>query len=206
MLECGRMWQVESSGLVPFQADRTADNHGEIDVLLIGRVGARDERAVGELYDRHSRQLFNLIFRIVHDRGQAEDVLQEVFVALWTRVHTYEVKLGSPLAWLVRIARNRAIDRLRATGARTRAVEAVQPESVDWATPEDRASAGEQGRAVTTALDGLPREQRVLIEDAYFLGLTHSELASRHALPLGTVKTRIRSGLQAMRQSLGPVV
>src|SRR6188472_2661355 len=120
------MWPLQSPGLVPFEADRSPDTQGEIDVLLIRRVGARDERAVGELYDRHSRQLFNLILRIVHDRGVAEDVLQEVFIALWTRVHTYEATLGSPLAWLVRIARNRAIDRLRATGARTRAVEAVQ--------------------------------------------------------------------------------
>ena len=78
-------------------------------------------------------------------------------------------------------------------------------EFVDWATPEDRASAGEEGRAVMTALGSLPPQQRVLIEDAYFLGLTHAELATRHTLPLGTVKTRIRTGLQTLRLSLVPV-
>jgi RNA polymerase sigma-70 factor (ECF subfamily) len=175
---------------------------GDIDVALIERVYARDERAVGELYDRHNRQLYNLIFRILRDRGQAEDVLQEVFVSLWTRVHTYEVSLGSPVAWLVRIARNRAIDRLRAAGTRTRAVESLAQSSIEWTTPEDRASAGEQGRAIASALGELPVEQRVLIEDAFFLGLTHAELAARHGIPLGTVKTRIRSGLQMLRQSL----
>jgi RNA polymerase sigma-70 factor (ECF subfamily) len=185
-----------------FDAGSVGDGQSAIDAGLIERVGARDELAVGELYDRYSRQLYNLIFRIVRDRGQAEDVLQEVFVALWTRGHTYQVSLGSPGAWLVRIARNRAIDRLRAAGARTRATEAATIESVDWATPEDRASAGEQGRAVAVALGSLPSEQRVLIEDAYFLGLTHAELANRYELPLGTVKTRIRTGLQTLRQSL----
>jgi RNA polymerase sigma-70 factor (ECF subfamily) len=188
-----------------FDAGRFRIDQGKIDVALIERVSARDERAVGELYDRHSRQLYNLILRILRDRGQAEDVLQEVFVALWTRVHTYEPSLGSPAAWLVRIARNRAIDRLRAAGTRTRTAAALEPSSIEWTTPEDRASAGEQERAIASALEALPVEQRSLIEDAYFLGLTHTELASRHGLPLGTVKTRIRSGLQMLRQSLAPV-
>jgi RNA polymerase sigma-70 factor (ECF subfamily) len=188
-----------------FDAGRFRIDQGKIDVALIERVNARDERAVGELYDRHSRQLYNLILRILRDPGQAEDVLQEVFVALWTRVHTYEPSLGSPAAWLVRIARNRAIDRLRAAGTRTRTAEAIEVPSIEWTTPEDRASAGEQGRVIASALDALPVEQRSLIEDAYFLGLTHTELASRHGLPLGTVKTRIRSGLQMLRQSLAPV-
>jgi RNA polymerase sigma-70 factor (ECF subfamily) len=188
-----------------FDADRPGDDQANIDIVLIERVGARDERAVGELYDRHSRLLFNLIVRIVHDRGQAEDLLQEVFVALWTRAHTYNATLGSPLGWLVRIARNRAIDRLRAASVRSRVPEAAPAECIDWATPEERASAGEQCRAVTNALGALPVGQRALIEEAYFLGLTHAELATRHALPLGTVKTRIRTGMQTLRQSLAPV-
>jgi RNA polymerase sigma-70 factor (ECF subfamily) len=188
-----------------FDAVGPALDQGKIDMALIVRVNARDEQAVGELYDRYSRQLYSLIVRIVRDRGQAEDVLQDVFVALWTRVHTYDPSLGSPLGWLVRIARNRAIDRLRAAGTRTRTAESLQVVEVDWATPEDRASAGEQGRAIARALDTLPTERRALIEDAYFLGLTHAELAARHGLPLGTVKTRIRTGLQMLRQSLAPV-
>jgi RNA polymerase sigma-70 factor, ECF subfamily len=186
-------------------SEQAGDGQTEIDVALIARVGERDERAVSDLYDRHSRLLYGLILRILRDRGDAEDVLQEVFVALWTRVNTYNVTLGPPVAWLVRIARNRAIDRLRAAGVRTRAIESVPMEFSAAGTPEDSASAGEQSRAVTGALAALPPEQRVLIEDAYFLGLTHAELSERHGVPLGTVKTRIRTGMGALRQSLAPV-
>ena len=184
------------------EADRSVDYQAEIDIALIERVGARDERALGELYDRHSRLLYSLALRILRDQGQAEDVLQEVFLSVWTRIHTYNVALGSPVAWLVRIARNRAIDRLRAADARMRAALSAPVDYVEQTTPEDRASAGEEWRAAARVLETLPREQRVLVEDAYFLGLTHAELAARHGLPLGTVKTRIRTGMLTLRQSL----
>jgi RNA polymerase sigma-70 factor (ECF subfamily) len=171
------------------------------DIALIDRIVARDERAVGDLYDRHSRLLYGLILRILRDRSEAEEVLQEVFILVWTRAETYNVALGSPAAWLVRIARNRAIDRLRANTVRLRAVEAA-PEPAAEASPESRATISEQQRAVTRALDALPPEQRLLIEQAYFLGLTQSELAEKFKLPLGTVKTRIRTGMQTLRQQL----
>jgi len=171
------------------------------DIALIDRIVSRDERAVGELYDRHSRALYGLILRILRDRSEAEEVLQEVFVLVWTRAETYNPALGTPAAWLVRIARNRAIDRLRANSVRLRAVESA-PMPPPAASPESEASAGEQQRAVIRALEALPCEQRLLIEQAYFLGLTQSELAERHQLPLGTVKTRIRIGMQALRAQL----
>jgi RNA polymerase sigma-70 factor, ECF subfamily len=171
------------------------------DIALIERIAARDERAVGELYDRQSRLLFGLILRILRDRGEAEDVLQEVFVLVWTRAQTYDVALGSPAAWLVRIARNRAIDRLRANGVRARAVESA-PEPEAAGSPEASASLNERQRGVARALAMLPAEQRLLIEQAYFLGLTQSELAERFQLPIGTVKTRIRTGMIALREQL----
>jgi RNA polymerase sigma-70 factor, ECF subfamily len=178
-----------------------------VDITLLERIVARDERAVGELYDRHSRLLFGLILRILRDRSEAEDVLQEVFVLVWTRAETYDVALGSPVAWLVRIARNRAIDRLRSNAVRLRAVESTpDPEPSRETDPEARATSVEQRRAVARALGVLPADQRVLIEDAYFLGLTQSELAEKHNLPLGTVKTRVRSGLQTLRQQLAPAL
>ena len=93
------------------------------DIALLDRIVARDEQAVAELYDRHHRLLFGLILRILRDRSEAEEVLQEVFVLVWTRAETYNVALGSPAAWLVRIARNRGIDRLRANNVRVRAAE-----------------------------------------------------------------------------------
>ena len=171
------------------------------DIVLIERIVDRDERAVGELYDRHHRLLFGLILRILRDRSEAEEVLQEVFVLVWTRAETYNVALGSPAAWLVRIARNRAIDRLRANTVRLRAVESA-PATANVDNPEARAAASEQQRVVARALESLPFDQRTLIEEAYFLGMTQSELADKFKLPLGTVKTRIRAGMQALRQQL----
>lgn len=173
------------------------------DIALLDRIVARDERAVAELYDKHSRLLFGLILRILRDRSEAEEVLQEVFLQVWTRAETYNVALGSPAGWLVRIARNRAIDRLRANTVRLRAVGEAPAETTNTISPETNAAQGEQQRAVARALDTLPPEQRVLIEQAYFLGLTQSELAERFKLPLGTVKTRIRSGMLALREQLG---
>jgi RNA polymerase sigma-70 factor (ECF subfamily) len=171
------------------------------DIGLLNRVVARDSSAVGELYDRHSRLLYGLILRILRDRGESEEVLQEVFVQVWTRAETYNVALGAPAAWLVRIARNRAIDRLRANSVRARTVEAT-PLPPPVATPEACAALTERQRAVVRALEALPPEQRQLIELAYFEGLTQSELAERFGLPLGTVKTRVRTGMMTLRREL----
>ena len=162
---------------------------------------ARDARAVGELYDRHHRLLFGLILRILKDRSEAEEVLQEVFVQAWTRADSYNAALGSPAGWLVRVARNRAIDRLRANAARARAMDAA-PLPAEVESPETRAVQSEQQRTVARALGALPPDQRELIEQAYFLGLTQTELAVRFRLPLGTVKTRIRTGMLTLRQHL----
>ena len=140
------------------------------DIALIERIVARDQQAVGEsCTDRHCRLLFGLILRIIRDRSEAEEILQEVFVLVWTRAETYNVSLGPPAAWLVRIARNRAIDRLRANAVRLRAVESA-PEPEPAASPESSASVSERQRAVARALESLPADQRVLIEQAYFLG------------------------------------
>jgi RNA polymerase sigma-70 factor, ECF subfamily len=175
------------------------------DIALLARIVGRDEQAIGELYDRHHRILFGLILRILRDRSESEEILQETFMQVWTRAETYNVTLGSPVGWLVRIARNRAIDRLRANAVRLRAVEGA-PVPVAASNPETDASLGEQQRAVARALDTLPSDQRVLIEHAYFFGLTQSELAERFKLPLGTVKTRVRAGMTALRDHLREAV
>jgi|SRR5262245_14509480 len=178
------------------------DEQTDADILLIQRIAARDAGAAGELYDRHSRLLFSLVLHILRDRSEAEEILQEVFVAVWTRAETYDAALGSPAGWLVGIARHRAIDRLRATARRPETVE-VQPWLPDTSDdPETSAAFCERRDAIAHALDTLPRDQRELIEQAYFLGLTQSELSERHQLPLGTVKTKMRSGLVLLRQQL----
>ena len=171
------------------------------DVAVIDRVIAQEPSAIAELYDRHSRLLFGLILRILKERGEAEEVLQEVFLSVWKRAETYQSAAGTVVGWLVRIARNRAIDRLRARSVRLRAVEVLCPPPPPE-TPESQAARGERSRDVLRALGALPPEQRTLIEDAYYQGLTHSELSARYSLPLGTIKTRIRTGMMALRQQL----
>src|SRR5262245_15331427 len=183
----------------------------EADLGLLQRITTRDETALAELYDRHSRLVYTVVTRILGSPSDAEDVLQETFVRVWSRADTYDGLLGSPATWLTRIARNRAIDRLRAR--RLRANVAIEPavhngeppRSVEPATRdtpetllEGRAVAG----AVQMALAALTPPQRTLIEAAFFEGYTHSELATRFGVPLGTVKTRIRTGLAAMRSRL----
>ena len=183
------------AGTMQGEADKLTD------VALLERVAARDGSAVSVLYDRYSAIVFGLATRILRDRAEAEEVLQEVFLLAWTRSETYDAALGSPAAWLIRIARNRAIDRLRSRRLRLVTAESQEIES-PAASPEAVAAAGERERAVACALRALPADQRTLIEHAYFVGLSQSELAARFHLPLGTVKTRIRTGMMALRQQL----
>ena len=183
---------------------------GPTDLSLLQRIVARDTTALAELYDRHGRLLFSLILRIVRDRGEAEEILQEAFVRVWTRAEKYDARIGGPLPWIVRVARNCAIDRLRARRIRATvdapsidlaAVEATAP-ATGIQTPEAAVLDSERRRTLTGALAGLSAEQRQLIEAAFFEGYTHSELAERFGLPLGTVKTRIRAGMITMRKRL----
>ena len=140
----------------------TPDSDLRADVILLERIVARDALAVGDLYDRHHRLLFGLILRILKDRSEAEEVLQEVFVQVWLRAEWYNAALGSPAGWLVRVARNRAIDRLRANAARARALDAA-PAPAPAENPETFAAHSEQQRSVARALDALPHDQRELI-------------------------------------------
>jgi RNA polymerase sigma-70 factor (ECF subfamily) len=172
------------------------------DLAALERITRGDPGGIAELYDRHSRLLYGLILRILRNPGDAEETLQEVFVLVWNRAATYNPTLGSPAAWVVGIARNRAIDHFRATEVRRRTVEAAVNAEEPGGTPETVAAETEQQRLISRALDAIPQDQRKLIEDAYFFGFTHSELAERHRLPLGTVKTRIRTGLQMLREQL----
>lgn len=196
-----RLVRYNSAAVLP-ENRVTRTGAADADVLLLRRLASRDATALGELYDRHHRLLFGLIMRILGHRGDAEEVLQEVFMTAWTRASTYDAALGTPAGWLVGIARNRAVDRLRANAVRVRTLESQARTTNPASSPEADAAAGEQQRAVARALAVLPLDQRALIEEAYFLGLTHSELAERHRVPLGTVKTRIRTGMLSLRQLL----
>lgn len=184
------------------------------DLVLLTRIVARDESALAELYDRHSRLAFSIIVRILRSQSDAEEVLQETFVRVWSRAETYDARLGSPGAWVTRIARNRAIDRLRALRARGQGLDVPLttgpaedgsprvPEPATEETPESIVGGAMIGGAVREVLATLPAAQRVLIEAAFFEGYTHNELSARFGVPLGTIKTRIRTGLTTMRGRL----
>lgn len=176
------------------------------DSALIEKMMAGDESALSALYDRYSAMLFGMLTRILQDRHAAEEVLQDLFLQLWRNAGQFDSSRGSLLAWLMVIARNRAISRLR--GARNR--ELLEENDGDYANTfasdqniEDDASRAELARSVSAALDTLPAEQRRALELAYFEGMTQSEIAARTGCPLGTVKTRVRAAMQSLKQILG---
>ena len=174
------------------------------DVEILRAVAGGDEQALAALYDRYRLILFSLILRILHSQPEAEDVLQEVFLQVWRRASDFDETRGRPFTWLVTLARSRAIDRLRALGSRDRtATEAARdaPDSISDAA--DDAVKSEQGEIVRGALAKLPEEHRQTLVLAYFEGLTQSEIAARLNSPLGTVKTRMRSGMIKLRELLG---
>jgi RNA polymerase sigma-70 factor (ECF subfamily) len=171
---------------------------------LLHALARGDEAALAAIYDRYRLILFGLIMRILHDRTDAEDVLQEVFLQVWRRAGDFDEARGRAFTWLVTIARSRALDRLRSAGSRARLAEgAAQAPSEDIGDAALDAVKSEQVAIVRQALAGLPDEQRKPLFLAYFEGLTQTEIAARLGDPLGTVKTRMRSGLIKLRESLG---
>lgn len=178
----------------------TEDTH---DVELLRAVAARDEQALAELYDRYRGILFGLTLRILNSRAEAEDVLQEVLMQVWRRASDFDPARGKPFTWLVTLTRSRAIDRLRQIDARDRlaesAAEIAPEEASDAATDTLHA---EQREIVKRALVQLPEEQRRTLLLAYYEGLTQSEIAAKLETPLGTIKTRMRTGMMKLRELL----
>ena len=175
----------------------------ENDVELLKAIAARDEAALAQLYDRYRTILFGLLMRILNNREEAEDVLQETFLQVWRKAADFDESRGRPFTWLVTVARSRGIDRLRTLASRERVAEAgareVSEEVSDAATD---AFKSEQRGLVSDALAKLPDEQKRPIMLAYFDGLTQSEIATRLGSPLGTVKTRMRTGMIRLRELL----
>lgn len=172
---------------------------------LIERMAGGDEYALSSLYDRSSRLIFGLLLRILNDAALAEEVLLDVYMQVWRQAGRYDPVRGKTLAWIITIARSRAIDRLRSTRQEERHKESL--DGADYALAltasfEDPTIAPERQRIVRMALDSLPPEQREVIEMAYYLGLSHSEIAARLGQPLGTVKTRTRLGMMKLREQL----
>jgi len=201
---------------------------GRSDALLVASLVRGDTTALAELYDRHADAVYRAAFRRLGDRQLAEEVLQDTYVALWNRAELFDPAAGSLLAWLSTIARNRAVDRLRALGRRPAAVplSAVLPteEGDDQAVeralaagtllgaappPRDPEQVVEEGvlrDQIRGVLDVIPPNERQVLELAYYEELTQTEIADRLGWPLGTVKTRTRRALYRMREALAPIL
>ena len=173
------------------------------DVELLKAIAARDEAALAQLYDLYRVILFGLLMRILNNREEAEVVLQDVFLQVWRRAADFDENRGRPFTWLVTLARSRGIDRLRTLAARERvAVAGARDEAEVVSDAASDAFRSEQREAVNNALAQLPEEQKRLLLLAYFEGLSQSEIAARVGAPLGTVKTRMRTGMMKLRELL----
>jgi RNA polymerase sigma-70 factor (ECF subfamily) len=170
---------------------------------LLQAIARKDDLALAALYDRYRLVLFGLLMRILNSREEAEDVLQEVFLQVWRRAADFDERRGRPFTWLVTLTRSRAIDRLRQLNSRERFVSSDTEFSADGVLdPAQDAVRSEQRDLVAGALAELSEDQRRTLTLAYFEGLTQTEIAARLSSPLGTVKTRMRSGMIKLRELL----
>jgi RNA polymerase sigma-70 factor (ECF subfamily) len=185
---------------------READHRqGNEDAALVERVRQRDQHALASLYDRHGVTVYAIALSILHDPGQAEDVTQEVFLTLWTQPERFDPDRGRFAPWCYRITRNRAIDVIR---QRRRELQPAQPAvfelmlgaAVD--APAEEVVLRAEAERVRAALWQLAAEQRRVLELAYFRGMSQSQMAAELGIPLGTIKTRVRTALLRLREIL----
>ena len=172
---------------------------GAADTALLSAIRSGDESAMAQLYDRYSSIVYAVALRVLADTAAAEDVLQDVFMQLWHRPGTFDANRGSLGPWLAVIARNRAIDLLRKRHPESDIDDVVLSVEPDMAGDAERSRAMEKVRG---AMGAMSSTQRTALEMAYFEGLTPTEIAAKTGEPLGTIKTRIRSGLLALRKAV----
>jgi len=166
--------------------------------LLVG-VAAGDRTAFAAFYDRHSSAVFGLLVKMLPQRGDAEDVLQETFLQVWRQAGRFDPTRSSPFGWLVMLARSRAMDRLRRKAANPTSDPPDRPVLPDAESASER---NEFAVRIRRALALLPAEQRAAIDLAFYGGLTYEEVADRQGIPVGTAKTRIRLGMHRLRNLL----
>ena len=180
---------------------------------LLLDIAKGETSAFSEFYDRHSRLIYGALFRLLKDKDEAQDVLQEVFLQVWRKASTYKPALGVPIKWLVRIAHNRAVNVFRSSRQRMRNAEVDIPEDDSFSViknPQfvddsvlDGAIHKEWKEILALALDYLPHDQAELLRLSFYEGYTHAEISEKLSMPLGTVKTKIRNGLLDLRKSIG---
>ena len=193
---------------LPSSRTRRVVSDSDADRQLMREFLSGSEDGFSAFYRRFAPGLFSMIFQILQDQKEAEDVLQESFVQMWKKTSTYDSTRSSLFTWAVMISRNRAIDRLRSRQRKARTIDAFTIETTS--TPpaagpqpgDESLSAADDRARIRAAMSTLPEPQREAIELAFFSGLTQTEISSKLAAPLGTVKARIRRGLIAMRDLL----
>ncbi|MBL8959511.1 MAG: sigma-70 family RNA polymerase sigma factor [Gemmatimonadetes bacterium] len=187
----------------------------QADLAAVARLVAGDERGLAELYDRHGGMAYSLASAILRDGPDAEEVVADAFSQVWRTAANFDPVRGSVVAWISTIVRTRALDLIRSQKRRARMLDRAEALADEGSAPglgtaaelADRgAEQSEAQRLVRRALDELPAPQRVALELAYFGGLSQSEIAARLNEPLGTVKTRMRAGMEKLRVVLGPLL
>ena len=201
-LGCGT-FRMSASG----ESD-SIDRRAEANTALIRRMAGGDKDALAELYDNLSRPLYSTSKFILNDASEAQDVVHDVFLALWKNAGSFDSNRGSAFSWAVTLTRNRSIDRLRTRANRARLLGQSLPDDLGYGSAasdmgaEDRVDLGDRAVAVRSAMAGLPKEQQRALELAFFSGLTQREIAEKLSEPIGTVKARIRRGLLKLRDAL----
>lgn len=169
---------------------------------LIVRVSMKDRGAFDMLYRQTSAKLFGVCLRVLNDRGEAEEALQEVFVKIWTKSDRFAVSDLSPISWLVAIARNHAIDRIRARRQASVDIDAALDVADPAPSPEAKAIAGGEGERIHHCLEELEQDRAAAVRGAYLKGESYAELAERHKVPLNTMRTWLRRSLLKLRECL----
>ncbi|MBA2272067.1 MAG: sigma-70 family RNA polymerase sigma factor [Chthoniobacterales bacterium] len=189
---------IDTAALAGFPSDES----------LMANIAERKQLAIGKLYERHGKTLKKVIYQVVQDEAEADDVLQESILQIWNEAKSYSAALGKPLGWLVTIARRRAIDRVRRRAAYCRAKDRfgvyVETEPRSWlqsCTQEDN-SASDIRSFLEREMNRLPDFQREALRLSFFKGLSHREIAAQTRTPLGTVKTRLELGLRKLSSSV----
>lgn len=169
---------------------------------LIDRVSLKDRRAFASLYEATSAKLFGICLRILGDRGEAEEALQEVYIKIWQRADRFSAGRASPIAWLSAITRNHAIDIVRARRPSAKPIETVHDLPAEGHDPETFAVLSAEGRRITACMEELEADRAAAVAKAYVEGLSYDELAQHYAVPLNTMRTWLRRSLIKLKECL----
>jgi RNA polymerase sigma-70 factor (ECF subfamily) len=171
---------------------------------IIRRIAQGDEAALGDLYDRYSRPVYAMVLRMVRSEVDAEEIVQDVFLTVWRSARSFDAERAKVFTWVVTVARNRAIDRIRSIQRRQPAIHAAAaPEPLDTdGTPLHSAMMADEARRLSDFVEALPVNQCLAIQLAFFEGMTHPEIAARLGETIGTVKAQIRLGMEKLRQKV----